>query len=278
MVRIITDCSCDISEERGRALNIDIVPLSVNFQDGSYIAGVDMTTAEFYEKLSQSATLPTTSQVSPQTFEDLFRKYIDAGDEVVCLFISSKMSGTFNTATVVKNLIGSEKIYITDTLTVTFALGLLVEEAVKMRDAGLSGAEILRRMEELVPRVRLLAVIADLKYLKMGGRLSATSAFFASILNICPMITIQDGLVETVGKARGKRNAYAAIVEMAQKEGISGDYCITFGHSNAPDALEMCRDAFDPLLKKREIHIEDIGSIVGTHAGPGASGIAYIKK
>lgn len=278
MVRIITDCSCDISAERGRTLGIDIVPLSVNFADGSYIAGVDLTNAEFYEKLAESEALPTTSQVSPQTFEDLFRRYIDAGDEVVCLFLSSKMSGTYNAATIVKNIIGSDKIYITDTLTVTFALGLLVLEAVKMRDAGLSGAEILRRVESLVPRVRLLAVISDLKYLKMGGRLSSTSAFFASILNICPMITIQDGLVETVGKARGKKAAYAAIAEMAKKEGISADYGIAFGHSNAPDALEMCHEAFAAETKRRETFDLDIGSIVGTHAGPGASGIAYIRK
>lgn len=197
---------------------------------------------------------------------------------MVCLFISSKMSGTLQSARVAANILGADNILLPDTLHVTFALGLLVEEAVKMRDAGLSGKEIVARIEELIPRVRLFAMIEDLKYLKMGGRLSATSALVASILGICPIITLKDGLVEVVGKARGKKAAFAAIRKFVEKEPISGDYCVTVGHANVPENCKAFEEYMGDLLKKREVHTQAIGSIVGTHTGPGAVGLAYIKK
>ena len=147
-----------------------------------------------------------------------------------------------------------------------------------MRDAGMTGAEIVSKVEELIPRIRLFAMIEDLKYLKMGGRLSATSALVASILGICPIITLKDGLVEVVGKARGKKAAFAAIRKFVEKEPVSGDYCVTVGHANVPDNCKAFQEYMEDLLKKREVHVQDIGSIVGTHTGPGAVGLAYIKK
>lgn len=197
---------------------------------------------------------------------------------MVCLFISSKMSGTLQSATLAKDILGATNIYLPDTLNVTFALGLLVEEAVKMRDRGLTAPQIVEEIQGLVPRVRLWAFIDDLKYLKMGGRLSASSALVASILGICPIITLKDGLVEVVGKARGKKAAFAAIRKFVEKEPISSDYCVTVGHANVPENCKAFEEYMGDLLKKREVHVSSIGSIVGTHTGPGAVGLAYIKK
>ncbi len=148
----------------------------------------------------------------------------------------------------------------------------------KMRDRGLPGAEIARQVEELVPRVRLWALIDDLKYLKMGGRLSATSALVASILGICPIITLKDGLVEVVGKARGKKAAFKFMQGLVDKEPISADYSVTVGHAAVPQTRDDFMEFMSGELKKREVHKLDIGSIVGTHTGPGACGLAYIKK
>lgn len=278
MVKILTDSSCDLSPARCEELGVEMLPITVNFGEESFRAHVDITNDEFYEKLSQASELPKTAQISPAFFEKKFSEYKDSGDEVVCLFISSRMSGTLQSATVAKDILGAENIYLPDTLNVTFALGLLVEEAVKMRDRGLPAAEIARQVEGLVPRVRLWALIDDLKYLKMGGRLSATSALVASILGICPIITLKDGLVEVVGKARGKKAAFKFIQGLVEKEPVSADYSVTVGHAAVPQTRDDFMEFMSGELKKREVHKLDIGSIVGTHTGPGACGLAYIKK
>ncbi|WP_099204915.1 DegV family protein [Scatolibacter rhodanostii] len=278
MLRIITDSSSDLSLQRCEELGVEIIPLRVHFGEECFKANVEISNEEFYERLSKAESLPTTSQITPAEFEDIFRPYVEAGDEIVCLFISSKMSGTYQSALVAKGLVGGENIHIVDTLTVTFALALLVEEAVKMRDRGFSAAEIAEQITSIVPRNHLWAVIEDLKYLKMGGRLSATSAFFASILGICPIITIKDGLVETVGKARGKKAAYKLVENLIQKNEISNDYGVTLGHSNSPEGIKNFEEYFHDTLKKRDVTTCDIGSIVGTHVGPNACGLSYIRR
>lgn len=278
MVKILTDSSCDLSVERCAELDVEMLPITVHFGEESYRANLDITNGEFYEKLAEAKELPKTAQIPPAFFEQKFREYQEHGDEVVCLFISSKMSGTLQSATVAKDILGATNIYLPDTLNVTFALALLVEEAVKMRGRGLSAPEIVEHIQELIPRVRLWALIDDLKYLKMGGRLSATSALVASILGICPIITLKDGLVEVVGKARGKKAAFKYIEGLVQKHEISSDYCVTVGNANVPETCEDFLEYFEEILKKREVHCCSIGSIVGTHTGPGAVGLAYIKK
>ena len=278
MVKILTDSSCDLSPARCEELGVEMLPITVNFGGESFRANIDISNAQFYEKLAAASELPKTAQITPAFFQEKFQEYKEAGDDVVCLFISSQMSGTLQSAKVAKNLVGAENICLPDTLNVTFALGLLVEEAVKMRDRGLSAAEIAQEVEALVPRVRLWALIDDLKYLKMGGRLSATSALVASILGICPIITLENGLVEVVGKARGKKAAFKFIQGMVEKEPISSDFSVTVGHAAVPKTRDDFLEYMSAELKKREVHKLDIGSIVGTHTGPGACGLAYIKK
>lgn len=278
MVKILTDSSCDLSPARCEELGVEMLPITVNFGEESYRAHVDISNEEFYEKLAAAPELPKTAQITPAFFEKKFQEYKDSGDQVVCLFISSRMSGTLQSARIAKELVGAENIYLPDTLNVTFALGLLVEEAAKMRARGLSAGEIAEEVLGLVPRVRLWALIDDLKYLKMGGRLSATSALVASILGICPIITLQDGLVEVVGKARGKKAAFKFMKDMVEKEPISSDFSVTIGHAAVPKTRDDFIEYMSAELKKREIHKLDIGSIVGTHTGPGACGLAYIRK
>lgn len=278
MVKILTDSSCDLSPARCEELGVEMLPITVNFGGESFRAHEDISNEEFYEKLAAASELPKTAQITPAFFEEKFTGYKESVEEVVCLFISSMMSGTLQSARIAKNMVNADKVYLPDTLNVTFALGLLVEEAVKMRDRGLSAAEIASEVEKLVPRVRLWALIDDLKYLKMGGRLSATSALVASILGICPIITLENGLVEVVGKARGKKAAFKFIQNMVAKEPISGDFAVTIGHAAVPNTRDDFMDFMSAELKKREILKLDIGSIVGTHTGPGACGLAYIRK
>lgn len=278
MIRIITDSSCDLSPSDAAEMGIEIMPIQVHFGEESYYAGVDMTTPEFYAKLKTVEKLPTTSQITPVTFEEKFRPYVEQGDDIVGMFISTEMSGTYQNAILTKNMIGSEHIHIVNTLETTFGLAVLLKEAVKMRDSGFTAKDIADKITELVPRVRLLASVETLKYLKMGGRLSSATAIIGGILGIYPVISIVNGKVEVVGKARGRAAANKVMEEIVKKEGISSDYCVSFGNSDSPEVGKLCEKYFSDYVGKRDIVRCPIGPIVGTHTGPGASGLAYIKK
>lgn len=278
MIRIITDSTSDISQSRAKELGIDIVPLRVNFSDGVYRDGVDITNSEFYKKLAESQELPTTSQVNPYEFYDIFNKYIQAGDEIVGIFISSHLSGTYQSAVAANEMLKNDNIYIIDSQNVTFPLGLLINHAVRLRDRGMSAEKIAAEVESLKSRVRLVAVVATLKYLHMGGRISSGTAVVGNVLGINPIIAIIDGKVESVGKTRGRKQAFRWMMDYIAKEGIDYAYPIAFGASNSADILNECMEFFMPQLETEDILISDIGSIVGTYAGPDAAGIAYIAK
>lgn len=278
MIRIITDSTSDISQQHGKELGIDIIPLRVNFADGAYRDGIDITSAEFYKKLAQSEELPTTSQINPYEFDNLFKKYIDNGDEIVGIFISSHLSGTYQSAVAARDMHNDKNIYIIDSQNVTFPLGLLIHQAVRFRDKGLTAAQIVAEIESLKSRVRLVAVVNTLKYLQMGGRISAGTAVVGSVLGINPIIAIIDGKVESVGKARGRKQAFRWMLDYVEKEGIDYSYPVAFGSSNSEEILNECIEFFKPHIDTQDILISDIGSIVGTYAGPDAVGISYIAK
>lgn len=278
MIRIITDSSCDIDLNRAKEMGIEIIPIEVHFGEETYQSGVNLSTEEFYNKLKLVEKLPTTSQITPMTFEEKFKEYTEKGDEIIGMFLSTEMSGTYQNALMAKQIIGSNKIFIINTLQTTFALALLVIEAVKMRDRGLTAAEITDRVTELVPRVKLLASVETLKYLKMGGRLSSATAIIGGILGIYPILTVSKGKVEVVGKARGRAAANKMIHDMILKDGVSSDYGITSGNSDCVDACKLFEKNLSGCVGKKSFFRCSIGCIVGTHTGPGALGIAYIKK
>lgn len=277
MIRIITDSTSDISRKRGEELGIDIVPLGVIFGEESFQDGVTISVKEFYEKLQTVTELPKTFQVTPFQFETIFKKYIDQGDEIIGIFISHKMSGTYQSA-VIASEICPERIHIVDSMNVTVCLGLLVEEAVKLRDKGVSAKEIVEKIESIKDNLRLFAIVDTLKYLQMGGRISSTSALVGNLLDINPIIGIYDGFVESVAKTRGKKAAYRWIEKKVQEEAIDNNYPVRFADSNAPDLLKEFLAYINEKVEIKESTFADIGPVVGTHAGPGAVCIAYFKK
>lgn len=278
MVRIITDSTSDIPQAEAAALGITVVPLTVHFGEEAYKDGIDLTNEDFYKKLAVVETLPTTSQVPPGEFTPLFQGFADAGDDVVGIFISSEMSGTYQSAVVAREHVGRDNVYVIDSRTATFELALLVRLAVRFRDAGMSAARIDTRIRELIGRVRLFAVVDTLKYLKMSGRISTTTAFVGGLLGINPVIAVKDGRVESVGKARGLKAGLKMIQEFLQADPPDPDYLVVFGHTNAPASLRETVAFFTKEYDIKDYVEADIGTIVGTHVGPGAAGIAYIAK
>ena len=279
MIRIVTDSTSDLSPQRATELGVEMIPLSVHFGEECFRDGVDISKVEFYDKLSRADKLPTTSQITPEVFEGVFRRCVEAGDEVLGIFISSDMSGTCQSANIARNMVDEQRITVVDSRTVTFALGLLVETACLLRDRGLPLVELARQVEELAGRIRLLAVVDTLKYLKMGGRISTATALVGGVLGISPIITIENGLVASIGKARGRKAALEWIARRMEGEPPDTTLPVAFGHSNNPQVMEDCMSFFQPQTKGAPLYVTcDIGAVVGTHVGPGAGGLAYFMS
>ena len=204
-VRIITDSTTDVTPAAARQLNLGVVPLKVLFGQEEYRDGIDLTMEEFYTKLTSNDQLPTTSQPSPNDFLTEFEKAKAAGEEIVVLTLSSQLSGTYQSAQLAKDYCEYEPIYIVDSLSATIGTQLLLREAIRLRDAGQSASQIAQQLEQLKERVTILAAVDTLEYLVKGGRLSKAAGFAGSLLGIHPMITLAEGKISVLGKARGKK-------------------------------------------------------------------------
>lgn len=278
MVRIITDGTSDMSVQRGRELGVDVIPMRVFFGQECFLDGVDITREEFFARLASSQELPTTSQLSPDDFLELFRKYTAQGDQVVGIFVSTELSGTCQSACIAREMVEDGEIYIVDSRAVTFAMALLVEEAAHMRDQGLSAARIAAEVEKLAQRTRLLAVVDTLTYLKKGGRISAATAAVGGLLGIKPIVGVDSrGTVEALGKARSIASGLDWIAREIKRAPADPAHLAAYGHSNSPERVPVCMEALKDVLPQDKLApIGSIGAVVGTHVGPGAVGVAYI--
>lgn len=281
-IRILTDTTCEIPISEQESLGIRILPIRIIFGDKEYIEGVNITKKEFYEKLAVCEKLPGTAQITPGELCDYFKEYLDNGDELVCMFISSELSGTHNNAHAAKESLtgaGGERIHIVDTQAVTFSLGLLVLEAVRLRDSGMSAAAMCDTLNEIRKKIRLWAVVDTLKYLKLGGRLSGTAAVVGTLLNIKPVITVRDGQVHALSKGKGYKKAVEILLKIMKDYPIDYSRCITFGSSDSPEMLETIINDIRKVYKDIEEYTAlDIGAVVGAHIGPRCAGIAYFEK
>lgn len=276
-IRIITDSTSDLPPERQEELGIEIIPLSVRFGSEEYLDGVNLSKKEFFEKLANCRELPTTAQVNPERFEKIFSKY-SPDDDIIGIFLSGRMSGTYQSAGIAKNLLGAQNITLIDSRCVTFGLGLLVLEAVRMRDAGMTAKEICKGVNDLIGRLRFYAVIDTLKYLKMGGRLSASSALFGTMLHIKPIVTFQDGEVTAIEKRKGLKAAAEFIAQKLEQDPPDPACRIALGDSVAPELAELLKESISKHTDLSGSVSFELGSVVGTHAGPGCAGVAYIAR
>ena len=275
-VRIIVDSSSDITP-RVRA-RVDVVPLTIHFGDKEYIDRVSIDSRTFYEMLVESDTLPTTSQASPYAFEEAFRKAVEEGCEVVCITCASGLSGTYQSAVIAAEEFDG-KVHVVDSRTIAIGGGILAEYALTLVDRGMGAEEITWKLLQKREDVRVLALLDTLEYLKKGGRISATAAIAGGLLNIKPVVTITSGEIKVLGKARGSRQGNNLLVQEIQKAG-GVDFCkpVLLGYTGISDLLlkKYVQDS-EALWQGRveELPVEVIGSVVGTHAGPGAVAVAF---
>lgn len=278
-VRIIVDSASDLAE--GIAEKVTVLPMTLRFGDTEYVDGVNITNKEFYEKLIESDELPTTSQIMPLAFEEAYRETIEAGEDVIVITISSKLSGTYQSACIAKEEVEGN-VYVVDSLSAAIGEGILVEYAVRLKEQGKSAAEIASALEEKRHNVRLIAMLNTLEYLKKGGRISKTVAFAGELLSIKPVVSIENGEVNLLGKARGSRQANNLLVKEIEKAGgVDFDMPLLLGFTGVEDSLLRKYVEDSKALwegQDDKLRSSSIGSIVGTHVGPGAVAVAFFKK
>ncbi|MBP3305560.1 MAG: DegV family protein [Oscillospiraceae bacterium] len=277
--KIIVDSTADLTPEVAEQLTV--VPLSIRFGDVEYVHGQDLTNQEFYEKLVESDVLPTTSQPTPFAFEEEYRKAVEAGQEAVVITLSPKLSGTYQSATVAAAEFPG-KIHVVDSENVTIGAGILAEYALRLAKEGLSAPDITRELEKQKKRIHLLAMVDTLEYLKKGGRISKTVAFAGELLQLKPVLRVRDGEIKVIGKARGSRQGNNLLVqEIKSAGGVDFTMPLLLGYTGMTDVLlqKYIRDS----AALWEGHVDTlpqtiVGSVVGTHAGPGAVAVAFFAE
>lgn len=280
-IQIITDSASDILPAEAARMGIKVIPVHMEWDGVAYLDGVDMDQQLFYQKLEESDTLPSTSLISPSTFETYFRECVEAGDTVLAIPLSSKLSGTCQSAMIAAEEFPG-KVYVVDSLNAAMGMRLLVQMALRYVHHGLAIEEIVRRLEEDRGRIRLLARLETLEYLKKGGRIPPAVALVGGILSIKPVITVTDGAVELLDKARGSKNANNLLRKfMESSGGIDFDrpFCLAYSGLSGLALQQYMDDNFDLWGKQTsQLPIVTIGAVIGTHVGPGAIGMAFFEK
>lgn len=277
-VRIITDSTADlIPEIKSR---VSVVPLTVHFGSEEYIDGITITHKQFYEKLIETDTLPSTSQATPDAFCKVFEQVAQAGDSAVVLTLSSKLSGTYQSAMIAAA--DYENIHVVDGGTVAIGTGILTELALQLADSGMTARDIAARLEQEKENICIIAMVDTLEYLKRGGRVSKTVAFAGGILNIKPVLSVKDGEITMLGKARGSKQGNNLLVQEIEKAGgVDFQKPVLLGYTGLSDILLQKYIADSKALwehSKTQLNTTVIGSVIGTHAGPGAVAAAFFKK
>ena len=280
MIRILTDSASDILPAEAEQLGVTVIPLNVTLEDGTVLRdGVDMTPSAYYEILAGCRKLPTTSQPSPELFENFFLEATAAGDEVIGIFLSHALSGTYQCAKLAADMANVDNVLFVDSGHVCLSEALLVRLAVQLRDSGKTAGQIAAILEHAKEHLHLVAAIDDLKYLRKGGRLPAAVAVAGGMLGIKPLITIQDGKVAMAGKARGLPGAYVALFKKVEEMGgINPAFQALAGYTVSPREVTPIQTYLRDNLQQEDLLVRQIGCVIGTHAGPGAFGIAFFDK
>ncbi len=280
-VRIATDSASDIPQEKAKEWGITVIPLKVRFGEEEYLDGVTLSPHEFYKKLIETDEIPKTSQISPFEYAELFKEAEAAGDEMIFFSLSAGVSGSYQSAMIAASDF-SDNIHVIDTRQFCISEYIIVQRAVQLRDKGMSAKEIVETVSEEMKKAHVISVFDTLEYLKLGGRLPAAAAFLGNMLMIKPVITIEEGVVKVIGKARGSKNSRNMLMEFVEKTGgidFSMPVCLAYsGYSE--DVLEKYVEDSKALYEGNEDKLQyaTVGATIGTYAGPGAIALAYFEK
>ena len=276
--RIVVDSTADNLPES--LDQIHTVPLTVSFGEEEYIDGVTIDHRTFYQKLIETDAMPSTSQASPAAFAEQYDQAAAADEEVVVITISSKLSGTYQSAMIAAA--GRSSVYVVDSENASVGCGILVGLALRYLRDGMTASAIAEKLQEDKKKIIVIALLDTLEYLKRGGRISKAAAFAGGLLNIKPVISIADGEIQLLGKARGSKMGNNLLVQQIQKVGgIDFTKPVLLGYTGLSDVLLQKYIEDSSYLWSASldaVRYVSIGSVIGAHAGPGAIAVAFFRK
>lgn len=278
MLRILVDSSADYTMQELKERNMELVSLNITFGDESFRDIFDITRDELYDRLINKGEFPKTSQPSPQDFLEIFEDAKEKGDSMVVIALSSALSGTYQSASLAKDMAEYDNIYIVDSLSATYGIRHLGEYACKLRDEGMDAPAIAEALEELKSRIVILAAVDTLEYLCKGGRVSKATAAVGELANIKPLITVnEEGKVHVPGKCLGRNKAIATLIKNICAYEIDENFPVysifAYGEENTEKLEEKLSAAGINCAERLQI-----GATIGVHVGPGAYGAIFIKK
>lgn len=275
--RIIVDSTADLLPQIKE--RVHIVPLTVHFGETEYVDGVTIDHKTFYEKLIETDVMPTTSQATPAAFARQYEAAKEAGEAAVVITLSATLSGTYQSACIAAE--DYEEIYVVDGATAAIGGGILVELALQYLDAGMSPQQIAAKLEEEKEKIVVVALVDTLDYLKMGGRVSKTVAFAGNLLNIKPVIALVEGEIQMLGKARGSKQGNNLLVQQIEKAGgVDFSKPVLLGYTGLSNHLLRKYMEDSKFIWEQgvdAVRYTSIGSVIGTHAGPGAVAVAFFR-
>ena len=271
-IRVITDSAADLPQPCRP--EITVLPMAVTFGEEQFLDGVDLAHRQFYEKLIEGDALPTTSQINPTQFEEAFRRAVDEGEDVVAVVLSSKLSGTCQSARIAAEEFPG-RVFVVDSENATIGQQILVRRALDLLDQGLDAAAIAGELEREKKDIRLVALLDTLEYLKRGGRISPSVALVGGLLSVKPVIAVEHGEVVMLGKARGSKNGSNLLVQEIRKtNGVDFDRPYLLGYTGLEDSLLQKYIADSAALWAEHTNALPIG----THVGPGAVAVAFFQR
>ncbi|WP_297565355.1 DegV family protein [uncultured Faecalibaculum sp.] len=274
MFEIITDSGCDLQSAPG----LTVLPLNVTIDGQTWLDGETLSRQEFYRKLEDSDVLPKTSQIAPGVYEEAIRKAQENGKDVLVICLSSRLSGTYQSACLGASLCEGN-VSVLDSESVTIGEMILVRRATELQNQGLSLEEAVRILEEEKKQIRLLALLDTLEYLQKGGRVSSVAAMAGTLLKIKPVVAVENGEVVVKGKARGAKKGRAYLTDAISASGIDFTRPVALGYTGTDDAtLQAYLAENGDLLQGHEADKVNVGCAIGTHTGPGAIAAAWFEK
>lgn len=283
MIKIVTDSSAHLPLEQRQKHDITVVPLNAIFGDKVYKDEIDLTTEQFYEMLPRAKEHPKTSQPSAGEFAQVYRPLLEAGREIVSIHLPSKLSGTYASACAAKAELENQfkkalPLTIVDTPWLSMALGLLCIAAAQAAEAGKSREEVVAAINALIPKLNLIFVLDTLEYLRRGGRIGGAKAMLGTLLNVKPMLQIENGQVEPLEQLRSRAKALKRLIEVMEERVERKSVHVSVLHAQAPDDAEVLAKEVRAKFDCKEFYMTEIGPVIGIHSGPKAIGLAFYAE
>ncbi|MBN2796280.1 MAG: DegV family protein [Clostridia bacterium] len=274
---VLVDSTAVADSLKAKYDNLYSVPLKIIFQEDTYADGIDLTQESFFEKLERTETLPTTSQPSIGEVETLFKDLLNNYDHVIYLTLSSKISGTYDSGLMARQIVSEERITVFDTLNASIIHKIMTEEVLKMHGEGKEITDIVKRLEVLREHATIHLVVDDLKHLSRTGRLSSTSASIGNMLQIKPILHFVDGKIELLKKVRSIKKAHQSLIDTVASRNLQpGDY-VSIAHAHGMAYAEPLKNELEKLYPELNITINDLSPVISVHTGPKTIGIGWIK-